>query len=37
MLNQATVDKMQVMKLSAMADAFHKQLESNQWTALSFE
>lgn len=37
MLNQATVDKMQTMKMAAMAEAFHKQLESGQWADLSFE
>lgn len=37
MLNQATIDKMQAMKLPAMADAFHRQLESHQWADLSFE
>lgn len=37
MLNQATVDKLQAMKMAAMAEAFHKQLESGQWADLSFE
>jgi DNA replication protein DnaC len=36
-LNQATIDKMQAMKMSAMAEAFHRQIESGQWTDLSFE
>lgn len=37
MLNQATIDKMQAMKMTAMAEAFHTQLKSNQGTDLSFE
>jgi len=37
MLNQATLDKMQAMKMSAMAEAFQKQLESTQFAELSFE
>ncbi|MBD3337328.1 MAG: AAA family ATPase [Candidatus Eisenbacteria bacterium] len=37
MLNQATLDKMQAMRLSAMAEAFQKQLESPQLAELSFE
>jgi DNA replication protein DnaC len=37
MLNQATLDKMQAMKMSAMADAFQKQRESSQFAELSFE
>ncbi|HEX7880504.1 MAG TPA: IS21-like element helper ATPase IstB [Candidatus Eisenbacteria bacterium] len=37
MLNQATIDKMQAMKMSAMAEAFHRQIESGQWADLSFE
>jgi DNA replication protein DnaC len=37
MLNQTTIDKMQGMKMSAMADAFQKQLSSKEAAALSFE
>lgn len=37
MLNQATLDKMQSMKMSAMAEAFQKQFESPQYGELSFE
>lgn len=37
MLNQATLDKMQAMKMSAMAEAFQKQLESPQFAELSFQ
>jgi DNA replication protein DnaC len=37
MLNQATLDKMHQMKLSAMAEAFEQQRASTQWTELTFE
>ena len=37
MLNQATVDKMHAMKLSAMVEAFQLQLGSNQYAELTFE
>ena len=37
MLNQATVDRMHVLRLSAMAEAFRHQCESTQWSELSFE
>ncbi|MBD3336022.1 MAG: hypothetical protein GF355_10960 [Candidatus Eisenbacteria bacterium] len=37
MLNQATLDKMQAMRLSAMAEGSQKQLESPQLEELSFE
>lgn len=37
MLNQATLDKMHQMKLSAMAEAFAQQRASTQWTELTFE
>lgn len=37
MLNQATLDKMQSMKLAAMVDAFQEQQRSDQYTDLSFE
>lgn len=37
MLNQATLDKMHVLRLSAMAEAFRHQCESTQWNELSFE
>jgi hypothetical protein len=37
MLNQATLDKMQAMKLSAMVDAFEQQTASRQAAGLSFE
>jgi DNA replication protein DnaC len=37
MLNQATLGKMQAMRMSAMAEAFAKQLESPQFGELSFE
>ena len=37
MLNQATLDKMQAMRMSAMAEAFQKQFESPQYGELSFE
>jgi DNA replication protein DnaC len=36
-LNQATLEKMQSMKMSAMAEAFQKQFESPQYGELSFE
>lgn len=37
MLNQATLDKMQAMRLSAMADAFEHQAGSRQAASLNFE
>jgi DNA replication protein DnaC len=37
MLNQATLDKMQAMRMPAMAEAFQKQCESPQFAELSFE
>lgn len=37
MLTQQTLDKMQAMKLSAMAEAFQQQLQSRQYAELSFE
>ncbi len=37
MLNQATVDKMQAMKMAAMAEAFGNQAGSSQYAELSFE
>ena len=37
MLNQATLDKMHRMKLSAMAEAFDQQRASTQWNELTFE
>jgi DNA replication protein DnaC len=37
MLNQATLEKMQAMKLSGMVEAFHQQLRSADYAALSFE
>lgn len=37
MLNQATIDKMHAMKMSAMAEAFRHQMGSSQSTELSFE
>ena len=37
MLNQATLDKMQSMKMAAMVEAFHMQLQSTQYGELSFE
>ena len=37
MLNQATVDKMQAMKMAAMAEAFGNQTGSSQYAELSFE
>ena len=37
MLNQATVEKMQAMKLSGMVHAFHQQLGAPAYTGLSFE
>jgi DNA replication protein DnaC len=37
MLNQATVDKMQAMKMAAMAEAFDHQSGSSQYAELSFE
>jgi DNA replication protein DnaC len=36
-LNQVTLDKMQSMKMPAMAEAFQKQFESPQYGELSFE
>jgi DNA replication protein DnaC len=36
-LNEATIDKMTGMKLSAMAEAFRQQTESTQYRELSFE
>ena len=37
MLNQATLEKMQDMKMHAMAEAFDQQLGSSQYAELSFE
>jgi DNA replication protein DnaC len=37
MLNQATLEKMEAMKMSAMAEAFQQQLSSRQAAELSFE
>lgn len=37
MLNQATVDKMQEMRMPAMAEAFAEQLRSSQHSELSFD
>ena len=37
MLTEATVDKMQAMKMSDMAEAFHQQLRSSDYSELSFE
>ena len=37
MLNQVTLDKMQAMKLSAMAEAFEHQAAARQAAGLSFE
>jgi len=37
MLNQATLEKMQAMKLSGMVHAFHQQLGAPAYTGLSFE
>jgi DNA replication protein DnaC len=37
MLNQATLERMQTMKMSAMAEAFQQQLASRQSAELSFE
>lgn len=37
MLDEATLDKMVAMKLSAMAEAFRQQRASTQWNELSFE
>ncbi|MGH8526220.1 MAG: ATP-binding protein [Gammaproteobacteria bacterium] len=37
MLIQATVEKMNAMKLSAMAEAFERQLASSEYAELSFE
>ena len=37
MLNHATLEKMQEMKLHAMAEAFNQQLGSSQYAELSFE
>ena len=37
MLNQATLEKMQEMKMHAMAEAFDQQLGSSQYAELSFE
>lgn len=37
MLNQATVDKMQALKLSAMVEAFQQQRNSHQYAELDFE
>jgi DNA replication protein DnaC len=37
MLTQVTLEKMQEMKMSAMADAFQQQLDSTQWSELEFE
>lgn len=37
MLDQATLEKMQAMRMSAMAEAFERQLTSPQFAELSFE
>lgn len=37
MLTQQTLDKMNAMKLSRMAEAFNQQLGSGQYARLSFE
>ena len=37
MLTQQTLDKLNAMKLGAMADAFQKQLQTAEAAALSFE
>ena len=37
MLTEQTVDKLNAMKLGAMADAFQKQLDTDEAAALSFE
>ncbi len=37
MMNQATLDKMQAMKMAAMAEAFGNQLGSSQYAELVFE
>lgn len=37
MLTQQTLDKMNAMKLSAMADSFHQQLGASDYAKLSFE
>ena len=37
MMNQATLDKMQAMKMAAMAEAFGNQLGSSQYAELIFE
>ena len=37
MFDQATIDKMTTMRLSAMADAFREQAESAQYRDLTFE
>ena len=37
MLIEQTVDKLNALKLGAMADAFQKQLDTDQAAALSFE
>lgn len=37
MLNQPTIEKMQVMKMSAMVEALRQQLASSGWSELSFE
>ncbi len=37
MLTEATLDRMQEMRMSAMADALRQQLESTQWSGLTFE
>lgn len=37
MLNQVTLEKMQTMKLGAMVDAFHEQIQSTGYAELSFE
>ena len=37
MLDQATIDKMTTMRLSAMSEAFRQQSESHQYRELSFE
>ena len=37
MLNQATLEKMQEMRMHALAEAFEQQLASSQYAELSFE
>ena len=37
MLNEATLDKMQAMKMADMAESFTQQLRSSDYAELSFE